>query len=643
MTVTKRKQKPREVPGVTDAAGANGAGGAAGQGATAASGPTLESGMKASCDSCSADITHSVHVRCAETHPNSDRLTCPDFDLCVDCFLHGKSLGPHRATHAYRVISSHSFPIFTQLWGADEELLLVEGAEMYGLGNWADISEHVGGRTKEECKRHYEQTYLDSPAWPLPVVESDFSPTDVDTFARLKKERLEVLQARPLPLPPPKPLASAPTCHEIAGYMPARLEFEHEFENEAEVLIKDLEFGKVLHFGGEDQPAAAPVASSPPPPPPPLPPTAEGGREDKDGSADQKPTTTDEAATVDGVDEEPEQELELKLSVLEMFNEKYDRRMMAKDLIFDRGLIHYKTLSAVERKRNKDERDLITRSKVFARIQTSRDHEEFVDGLLYEITLRKRIAELQEYRRNGITTLAQASQYDHAKSTRQSAKAASYRDSISLSFDRGARASTGGGGGGGTPLGSNPNGGGGGGNMTPGGAGGITFTSSLTKKHGSSMPPPPLTLATASSLHLLTPLEQELCSTLRMLPRPYLFLKQTLLREYVRIESATGAGRRMTGDEARRAVRRADEDVGREGMGEWGEKVERVWEFLRESAGLHLVAEDPDGGGEGEGEGDATEARARARMDIDGDDRGDGEDDGGEDGSTRGVKMELEV
>jgi len=40
---------------------------------------------------------------------------------------------------------------------------------MYGLGNWADISEHVGGRTREECKLHYEKTYLASPDWPEPV------------------------------------------------------------------------------------------------------------------------------------------------------------------------------------------------------------------------------------------------------------------------------------------------------------------------------------------------------------------------------------------------------------------------------------------------------------------------------------------
>lgn len=219
-----------------------------------------------------------------------------------------------------------------------------------------------------------------------------------------------------------------------------------------------------------------------------------------------------------------------------------------------------------------------------------------MEYFLDEITLRKRISELQEYRRNGITTLAAASQYDHLKSSRQSAKQASYRDSISLSFDRGARTST-----------TNQPGGGLG---TPNSSSNITFTSSSTS---TKKPPlPPLTLATSNSLHLLTPLERQLCSTLRMLPRPYLFLKQTLLREYVRIETL-GKGRKMNQEDARKAVRRSDEESGREGMGEWGEKVERVWEFLKTSGGLDTPdttttlgkrqREDQVEGGEGEVEG----------------------------------------
>ena len=39
-------------------------------------------------------------------------------------------------------------------------------------------------------------------------------------------------------------------------------------------------------------------------------------------------------------------------------------------------------LLQTERKKTKEERDLVLRTKVFSRIQTAQDHEEFVDGLL---------------------------------------------------------------------------------------------------------------------------------------------------------------------------------------------------------------------------------------------------------------------
>lgn len=162
--------------------------------------------------------------------------------------------------------------------------------------------------------------------------------TDVDLgidqaeFQQEKKIRLEELQRRPFgpstlsshhfnPLtyayypvhPPPKPLASAPTCHDIGGYMPGRLEFETEYENEAETLVKDMEFGKVYQFGGDQQPAGADAVVEVKP---------EGGEENGG--------------------EESDGDLELKLSILEMFNERYDRRVASKDLIFDRGLVNYK-------------------------------------------------------------------------------------------------------------------------------------------------------------------------------------------------------------------------------------------------------------------------------------------------------------
>ena len=49
------------------------------------------------------------------------------------------------------------------------ELLLLTGIVSQGIGNWKKISEHVGTRTKEEVEKHYNEVYVDSMDWPLPV------------------------------------------------------------------------------------------------------------------------------------------------------------------------------------------------------------------------------------------------------------------------------------------------------------------------------------------------------------------------------------------------------------------------------------------------------------------------------------------
>ena len=79
----------------------------------------------------------------------------------------------------------------------------------------------------------------------------------------------------------------------------------------------------------------------------------------------------------------------------------------------------------------------MNRVKVFARLQTSADHNSFVDGLLCEdlaflfllllsnhmadeIALRRKIAELQEYRRAGLPQLSEVEKYERDKGARVS-------------------------------------------------------------------------------------------------------------------------------------------------------------------------------------------------------------------------------
>lgn len=49
------------------------------------------------------------------------------------------------------------------------ELLLIDGLLANGMGSWADAAEHVGTRSREEAERHYNEVYVTSPDWPMPV------------------------------------------------------------------------------------------------------------------------------------------------------------------------------------------------------------------------------------------------------------------------------------------------------------------------------------------------------------------------------------------------------------------------------------------------------------------------------------------
>lgn len=184
------------------------------------------------CDVCASDCTNRVRISCA---------ICPEYDLCVPCFASGSYTGAHKPYHDYKIIETNSFPIFDEDWGADEELALIQGSQSLGLGNWQDVSEHIGGRNKDEVSQHYEDVYLKSKEYPIPEMDKDFSYISTSEMSKKKKRRLDERRNAPLP-PPRKPVASVPLCHEVQGFMPGRLEFEHEFENEAEITVKDMIF-----------------------------------------------------------------------------------------------------------------------------------------------------------------------------------------------------------------------------------------------------------------------------------------------------------------------------------------------------------------------------------------------------------------
>ncbi|RKP02990.1 hypothetical protein CXG81DRAFT_10088, partial [Caulochytrium protostelioides] len=396
--------------------------------------------QKYHCDACEKDITNVVRVRCAE---------CPDFDLCVKCFSHGQELREHKRDHAYRVMEVLNFPLYEAHWGADEELLFVEGLEMFGLGNWDQISEHMGGsKTKEELDAHYKNVFIQSPRWPCPQATGVFDKATSRLTNRAQHRQPVQFTTRPP--------ASQPVNHEIAGYMPGRGEFEYEYENEAETPIKDMVECEII----------------------------------------REPT------------------VRLRTAMLSVYNTALERRKERKKLLFDRHLTNYRKIQAAEKRRDRGEKEIHNHLKVFARLMTAQDHEVFVAGLVKEAQLLERIEQLQTYRRMGVATLKEADEYEQHKEYHLQAMRPHLRELHRNSF-RSSRA----------PSPATP---------------GTVVTAATATATALRKLPQPLDISNHEGYDLLTEPEQRVCSRLRLAPRAYLVIKQTMIREY----QATGSMRR---------------------------------------------------------------------------------------------------
>jgi hypothetical protein len=110
--------------------------------------------------------------------------------------------------------------------------------------------------------------------------------------------------------------------------------------------------------------------------------------------------------------------LELKCAVLNSYNRILDLRKARKDFIFERNFVDFRRIQSIEKKRPREEKELYQKYRVFAKMQTAQDFEDFMDGLTNELRLRQQIQSLQEYLRMGISTLKEAQDYEKEKAQR---------------------------------------------------------------------------------------------------------------------------------------------------------------------------------------------------------------------------------
>ncbi|KAH8741800.1 ADA2 protein with a ZZ finger [Cryptosporidium ryanae] len=362
------------------------------------------------CDVCKKD-TWDYRIRCAE---------CTEYDLCLDCFCQGKFSNNHKPDHKYIPIGRYTFNLLTNNWTAEEELLLMEAVSRYGLGNWSEISKYITegpagvfslhqksqktgyGHSADECEKHYNEFYLNSQTKPLPDTRnylklsskdhnsnekmSDVGIKDEVSNSNIENDNISEVKGDNTTVKDESDIQqikkqffgrsgnkttsnsgsssnSKPSTN-VVGYMPLRGDFDVEYDNDAELLLADMEFR----------------------------------------------------------DHDTPQERELKLQILEIYNSKLDERTYRKRFVIERNLLDIKQQQQKEKKRTKDERDLHSFLKPISRFQTEEEQEKLVSLLIEEKRIRNHLQKVQEWCSIGIRTLEEVKRYEEEKKRREDIK-----------------------------------------------------------------------------------------------------------------------------------------------------------------------------------------------------------------------------
>ncbi|XVF03017.1 hypothetical protein REPUB_Repub04eG0224300 [Reevesia pubescens] len=230
---------------------------------------------------------------------------CSDFDLCVECFSVGAEVTPHKSNHPYRVMDNCPSHLFVQtgmqmrrycfLRYSYTLSCIFRGIEMYGFGNWTEVAEHVGTKSKSQYIDHYlshvmgksreellamatgngqvrkeftahgevtlkEESPIGAKIWAPrkedPTHQSSSSLTGVVTHSLGAGKKISNMTQSKDGINAEEPQADRSTGEkkprlstdeelsmtELSGYNFKRQEFEIEYDNDAEHLLADMEF-----------------------------------------------------------------------------------------------------------------------------------------------------------------------------------------------------------------------------------------------------------------------------------------------------------------------------------------------------------------------------------------------------------------
>lgn len=410
------------------ASGDNSESGAAGQGA----GETKRALYH--CNYCNKDITGKIRIKCA---------MCPDFDLCIECFSVGAEVTPHKSNHSYRVMDNLSFPLICPDWNADDEILLLEGIEMYGMGNWAEVAEHVGTKNKEACIEHYRNVYLNSPFFPLPDMSHVVGKNKEELFAMAKGQGDD---KKGLPM-------GDLSIKEESPFSPSRVKMEDSNKSGSTGrLTSNMNSGsdsgpsvnthaaasanqKASNKGrGKGGPGIVKMEDSPM--------DRDFGGNKPNSSRNEGPSLVEVSgynpkrqefdpeydndaeqllAEMEFKDTDTEEEREIKLRVLRIYSKRLDERKRRKEFILERNLLYP---NPFEKDLTPEEKTICRKYDIFMRFHTKEEHDELLRTVISEHRTLKRIQELKEARAAGCRSSVEADRYLAHKRRKESEESA---------------------------------------------------------------------------------------------------------------------------------------------------------------------------------------------------------------------------
>ena len=288
-----------------------------------------------SCEFCLRDITSVIYVKCT---------SCLHFYVCIPCYLQGREKAEHQRSHPYQVIDPLRFPLFEPHWSTKEELLLLEGLQKFGYGNWTSVGEWMSStKSLAELEAHYHRVYVRSQDSPLPDTSRLISERDQNGCIAVYLDRYEEVMDTDSPEPEPTtPLESERhPLSDFPGFMPKRRDFEVEFENDAEMYLADLDF----------------------------------------------------------YDDDSAEDRALKFRQLDVYNKTLDERELRRTFLLDRWP---KELEAIKRAKDPVERSVYAAMKPFARFLSSEKHQTLCQGLAQEYLLHMQLEELKQAKAAGV-------------------------------------------------------------------------------------------------------------------------------------------------------------------------------------------------------------------------------------------------